>query len=678
MTGHTRIFVQLRAPALALVLAAMAPAMASAQSPLADLKLEELMKLDAGQVFGASERLQPVTEAPASVSFVTAEDIERFGYRTLADILRGVRGLYVSDDRNFSFVGARGFGKPGDYNSRILLLVNGHRVNDNVFGQAEIGAEFGLDPAVVERVEIIRGPASALYGDSAFFAVINVITKSGASLNGGSLALDTGTLGTRLARAAMGHRFANGVDLAVSGTYEHSDGAERLYYPAFDDPLNNNGVAEGLDAEGVRQFYSRIAFGDVTMTAAYGTRHRDVPTGSFGTLFNSQQARQNTTDRHTLLDAEYRRTLGNTRVSFRGAFDQFSYDGIYPMPGDPDTQVPLVGHNAVVGSRWSASARVTRSLVANQMLTAGVEYIDNIRQNQDSWFVNPGPDMPGVLLDIDRSSTQHAVYVQDEIKLTRSLMVNAGMRYDGYEEFTKFTPRMAVIFMPSAAQSFKYLYGRAFRAPNGYELNTVYFGDGVLALRPESIDTHEVVWERYTNDWLRTAVSAYWYGADRLITLVEDPTTFFGTTYVNQRKVEARGLELEGQLRLKWGSQAMLSYAVQNATDRDTGVELPNSPRHLMKGRISLPSPSVGSFVSIEGLLMSSRRTLGGEHLPAAGTVNVTAAYPLARSLELVASVRNLFDVDYADPASSDHRQDSILQNGRTARIGVRLKLWAK
>ena len=160
-------------------------------------------------MFGASERIQAVTEAPASVSFITAEDIARFGYRTLADILRSVRGMYVSDDRNFSLLGVRGFSKPGDYNSRILLLVNGHRVNDNVFGQAQIGAEFGIDPAMFERVEIIRGPASSLYGDSAFFAVVNVITRSGASLGGTSLALEGGTLGTRLARVSSGRRFAN-------------------------------------------------------------------------------------------------------------------------------------------------------------------------------------------------------------------------------------------------------------------------------------------------------------------------------------------------------------------------------------------------------------------------------------------------------------------------------------
>ena len=74
--------------------------------------------------------------------------------------------------------------------------------------------------------------------------------------------------------------------------------------------------------------------------------------------------------------------------------------------------------------------------------------------------------------------------------------------------------------MPSSNQSFKYLYGQAFRAPNEYELNTFYFGEATASLRPESIDTHELVWERYTNDWLRTSVSAYWYKADGLITLV--------------------------------------------------------------------------------------------------------------------------------------------------------------
>jgi iron complex outermembrane receptor protein len=647
---------------------------ARAQSPLPDLSLEELMKLDSGQVFGASERLQPVTEAPASVSFVTGEEIARYGYRTLADILRGVRGMYVTDDRNFSFIGVRGFGKPGDYNSRILLLVNGHRVNDNVFGQAEIGAEFGLDPAMIERVEIIRGPASSLYGDSAFFAVVNVITKTGSSLGGGAIALEAGTLGTQLTRTSIGHRFANGAEVALSATYEQSNGVSRLYFPEFDAPATNDGVAENLDGEGVRQFYGRLGFNGLNISAAYGRRQRDVPTASFGTVFNEQIAREQTTDRHTLVDAEYGRSFNGTRVTFRGSFDQFSYDGTYPYPGTEEDPSVIVGHNNVVGSRWSVGSRLTRSLFGRQTLTAGAEFINNIRQDQTSYYENP----PLLLLDSDRSSTQHAIYAQDEIQLSSWLILNGGLRYDAYEDFLRLSPRGAVIVMPSSAQSIKYLYGRAFRAPNAYELNDAYFGEAVKRLRPESIDTHELVWERYTNDWLRTSVSTYWYKADQLITLLPDDQTLLGVTYVNQDQVRAKGLEFEAQMRLKWESQALVSYGLQQATDQATDTELPNSPRHIAKARISIPGPLARSVISAEARYLSSRATLSGARVAGVAKVDLTMIQPLGRSWEIYGGVRNLFDAQHADPASGQHRQDTIPQNGRTARIGLRWNLWTK
>ena len=354
-----------RGCAILLVVMLAGSSSAWAQS-LPDLSIEELMKLDAGQVFGASERLQPVTEAPSSVSFITAEEIARYGYRTLADVLRGVRGMYVTDDRNFSLLGTRGFGKPGDYNSRILLLVNGHRVNDNVFGQAEIGAEFGLDPAMFERVEVIRGPASSLYGDSAFFAVVNVITKSGASLAGGTVALEAGTLGSQLVRATMGHRLANGVDIALSGTFERSDGVERLYFPGIRYTGHQSWVAEGLDGEGVRQFYGHLAFNGLTVTGAYGTRQRDVPTASSGTLFNQQVSREETTDRHTLLDADYGRSFRGTRVTFRASFDRFTYDGTYPFAGETGRFTSARRTPGAVGARWSVGTGVTRAFRGNQ------------------------------------------------------------------------------------------------------------------------------------------------------------------------------------------------------------------------------------------------------------------------------------------------------------------------
>jgi outer membrane receptor for ferrienterochelin and colicins len=664
--------------AFALLCLLALPVVARSQA-LEDLSLENLMQIDAGQVFGASERLQPAIEAPASVSFITAQEISRYGYRTLGDILRAVRGIYVTNDRNFSFIGARGFGRPGDYNSRILLLINGHRVNDNVFGQAEIGAEFGLDPATFERVEIIRGPASSLYGDSAFFAVVNVITRSGESLGGTTMSVEAGTLGTQLFRGTTGRRLASGIDFVVSSTYEHSDGVKRLYFPAFDTPETNNGIAEGLDAEGVKQFYSRMTYKGLAVTSMYGTRRRDIPTASAQTVFNSQLWREQTTDRHTMLDAYYVKPFGDTRLTLRASYDRFSYSGTYPLAVEADGTPSMVGLTAGLGSRWSASAGITQPLPFRQTLRAGAEFIDNTDQDQRTSFINE-PFEPFDLFDLDQDSTQQALYLQDEIKIGRRFIVNAGLRYDRYEQFDRVTPRAALIFLPSSAQSFKYLYGNAFRAPNYFELNDVYFGDRVYGLRPESIDTHEFVWERYVNDRLRTSVSSYWYKADRLINFALDDSTFLGVTFVNQGQVRAKGLELEAQLRLRGESRALVSYALQSAVDQQTHDELPNSPRHVAKGRISLPGPTARSFVSLEGQYMSSRATLArpgadgtlvAGRVSGAATANVTVVQPLGRTWELSGGIRNLFDNKYADPVSDQHVQDAVEQNGRTARIGL-------
>ena len=142
--------------ALALVVLCGSPALGQTATgtpdtppDLSKLSLEQLVDLKIDSVYGASAYLQKVTEAPSSVTIVTAQQIRRYGFRTLADVLRSVRGFYVTYDRNYSYVGVRGFSRPGDYNARVLLLIDGHRLNDNVFGSALIGSEFPLDIALI-------------------------------------------------------------------------------------------------------------------------------------------------------------------------------------------------------------------------------------------------------------------------------------------------------------------------------------------------------------------------------------------------------------------------------------------------------------------------------------------------------------------------------------------------
>ena len=111
-------------------------------------------------VVAASKYFQKVKEAPSSVSIVTADEIAKYGYRTLADILEGIGGFYITYDRNYRYVGVRGFNRPGDYNGRILVLVDGHRINDNIYSQVNIGTGFVIDVDLIDRVEVIRSSPS--------------------------------------------------------------------------------------------------------------------------------------------------------------------------------------------------------------------------------------------------------------------------------------------------------------------------------------------------------------------------------------------------------------------------------------------------------------------------------------------------------------------------------------
>src|SRR6185295_19857877 len=199
-------------------------------------------------VYSASKRVQSLREAPSAVSIVTAAEIREHGYRTLADVLRSLPSFYVTEDRRYSYIGVRGFDRPGDYGARVLLLLDGLRTNDNVFEQAYVGEEFLVDIDLVERIEVVRGPSAAIYGSSAFFAVVNVVTRHGRDFQGGELSAGTSSFGTHGGRATYGRRLDGGLEFLVSASFSES-GGQRLYFPEFDAPETGHGIADRIDGE---------------------------------------------------------------------------------------------------------------------------------------------------------------------------------------------------------------------------------------------------------------------------------------------------------------------------------------------------------------------------------------------------------------------------------------------
>ncbi len=136
----------------------LSAATALAQQETKDLTEASLEDLASIQVYSASKHMQSVSEAPSAVTIITADEIQKYGYRTLADILRSVRGFDITYERNFSYAGVRGINRPEDYNSRVLLLIDGQRTNNNIYEQAMLGTEFPVDIDLIDRVEVVPAP----------------------------------------------------------------------------------------------------------------------------------------------------------------------------------------------------------------------------------------------------------------------------------------------------------------------------------------------------------------------------------------------------------------------------------------------------------------------------------------------------------------------------------------
>lgn len=652
---------------IALLLLGHAPFADSATpDDLLDLSLEQLVQIEIPNVVGASKYEQAANKAPSSVSVITAAEIKNYGWLKLSDVLRSVRGFTATNDRNYEFLSVRGFGLPGDYTSRVLLLIDGLRTNDSVFQQAAAGGDFPLDIDLIDRVEIIRGPGSALYGSSAFFGVINVITKKGGQLQGGEIALGGGSFDSKFGRVSLGKKFDSGLEILLSGSGFNRNGQDTLFFPAFaGDPAFNNGINDRGDDESWKNFYGTLQYGDFSFQAGFGKRVKNVATGIFGTVFNDPNTMS--TDIRQFFDLQYQRALSDdSQISARVFQQRYDYWQNYLYDVPPRTLNLDIADN----QWWGSEIRYVTKLAKRHRLTLGTEYIDYFQEDQANFDIDPA----FTYFDAKQKSRTLGLYVQDEFAVNDQFIINVGVRHDrNYGRSNSTNPRLGLIYNPTANTAFKLLYGTAFRVPSGFESYYVSVTSKTNpALAPEKVRTFELAIEHSLSKNLRAVISAYRYQINGLITQVTDPNDGL-IVFQNVGKVNANGLDLE--LQAKWSRlEGRASYSFQRTRDSDSGNVLPNSPKHLAK--LNLTAPLFGDKLAIgfEAQYVGASNNAHGDQVPGYALGNLTfTGRNWIKGLELSAGVYNLTDKRYGDPASNDYDDavSSVPQEGRNYRAKV-------
>lgn len=627
-----------------------------APADLTALSLESLMQIEVPKVYGASKIDQKASQAPASVTVVTADQIKKYGYQTLGDVLESVQGFYVSNDRNYQYLGVRGISL-GDFNSRVLIMVDGHRVNNNLTDGAFIGNGFILDMELADRVEIIRGPNAVLYGNNAFLGVVNVITKKGAQLNGAETSVSYGSFDTYKARVSYGRLFTNGLDLIVSGTYYNNGGNSKLYYKEFDTPSQNNGEAVNLDGDQFASFFGALTYHDFALEGGYIYREKDNPTAQYGTAFND--SRLNTTDEQGYAALKYAHEFANDYdLTARLYYDTYSHQIGYPFGAATFFQ------EQDTGEWWGTEVQLNKHLWDRHTFTVGAEYRDDFKQES---AITTQPT-------VSRDRQSYGVYYQNDIALRDNLHFDGGVRYDQYGDYQPaWDPRLALIYNPFEKSTFKAIYSTAFRAPNYTELSDPRF----QKIQPEEITSYELVYEQEYGQYLRSSASIFYNDMHNLIVLQSGNYTNFNAN--------TKGMELALEGIWPKGIRARASYSLQYTKDETLSWDMPDSPNSMVKLNVSVPVITDKLFAGLEFQYTSSRDSLntitgsGGQPITVQGqqsggfaVVNFTLfSQKLIKNLDASASVYNLLNTQYSDPASRFHEQNVIAQDGRTFFLNV-------
>ena len=625
---------------------------------------QSMFEDDTPMVTGASRRRQTLSEVPVSVSIITADQIRVHGWNSLAEILGHVRGFYVANDLNYDYVGVRGFMRPGDYNARVLLLIDGHAINDPVYLATSIGREV-VEPTRIERIEIIRGPGSALYGGSALLAVINVVTRTGPDLRsadgagaGVSLSVDADSQGKGSTTIGFDRWIGAKTRLALS--VAAFGGLGQAY--SFPELGLDGPTARHSDREGGLRMFSRFEHGPFSLQAGYTDRNKQVPTASYDTLPGEELATQ---DRHLYASGQVQLELApNVGWSAQLAIDNYYYYGVYPYAEADGGLLDDFANGTLLTLETSIVAEIQKNLVLNIGASAQRTFA------LDAWFQYRGSTAPGR----DFGYGVLGVFADAELRVIPGLSVFAGGRIDFYETFgAHASPRAAVVIEPWTGTIFRGSYGTAFRAPNTFEL---YYGDGTQArgatnpnLRPEVLEQFEGSAEQTLFDGrAHVGVAVFRFDMRDLIDGVDAGSESF--VFANIGTARAVGGELWADARLPFlDAHVEVSYSASLARDVSTGAQLSASPLHMFSGSTDFSLGIEGLRFAASARYVGQRRAADGLALiPGALVIDTAASWRNALpGLDLSLGIKNTFDAAAFVPGSLEHVEHQLPQEGISA-----------
>lgn len=631
---------------------------------------------------------QTLRRAPAVASVITAEEIAAMGATNLDEVLETVPGIHVTRNaiRYASTYVIRGIGGGVLLNAQVLLLQNGIP-STTMYGGDKGYAWVGVPVENIARIEIIRGPGSALYGADAYAGVINVITKTAADTPGTEFGVRAGSFNTRNAWVQHGGKWG-AMDVAAYLNIGTTDGISKIIQADAQTANDTRFGTHASQAPGpVNAGYDSIdgslnlAYDKWRVRAAYKLRDK-LGTGvgissaldpnSFGRaeVLNgdvSWNAPQFTRDWSMGITAsmQYYASTQPNNVQLYPAGTRLGANtfpnGLSGGPNSWDKQLRLSGnatysgfddHSLRLGMGHDILDLYKTKTIKNYLLTAGA----------------PDPDLAfngGAAVDYSgrqpfitpHQRQIHYLYAQDEWTFARDWALTAGVRHDSYSDFGGTTnPRLALVWDTTLNFTSKLLYGRAFRAPSfseQYNINPV--ANGNPNLKPETIQTLEAAfsWQAYSDTQIN--LSLFRFDMQDVIRLVNNTAPALGATYQNIGNQRGSGMELEAA----WDASRTLrftgNYSYQQSIDKATGQDAGYAPHHHLYLRGDWRYPS-GWFVSTQLNRVTDRMRPVGDvrpQVPNYTTVDMTVRSPTQSHLGFSASVRNLFNADVREPSQS-------------------------